>query len=110
MNFWNELKTRWMYWRYRNITRNRQRMQLKWSARRNRNPVYMAPTGRGIRPVRPGFATGIGRTWSLLIIVSLAMATLQHYQGSSYGSDVVLLGDVAILACAYLIWLKTDTP
>jgi len=110
MSFWKELKTRWMYWRYRNITRTKQRLQLKWAARHSRNPVYMAPDGRGIRPVRQrsSLTTGVGRTWILLIVVSLAMATLQHYEGgASVGSDSVLLGDIGILAVAYVIWLKT---
>jgi len=105
---WKELRTRWMYWRYRNITRTRQRFQLKWAARRNKNPVYMAPTGRGIRPVRTIGATGMARTWLLLVVVAFSMALLQHYSGpSNNGSDIDLVGDIAILGAAYFVWLKT---
>lgn len=108
MSPWNRLRTWWMYWRYRNITRTRQRMQLKWAARKSRNPVYMAPGGRGIRPVRSGIGTGAARTWILLIAVSLGIAILQHYAGpDNYGSDWIFLGSIGILAAAYLIWLKT---
>jgi hypothetical protein len=108
MSFWKELRTRWMYWRYRNITRARQRLQLKWSARKNRHPVYMAPSGRGIRPVRTNVMGGsrAGRAWILLIAVSVGMATLQYEFADQAGSDIVLLGDIAILAVGYLIWLK----
>ena len=77
-------------------------------ARRNRNPVYMAPTGRGIRPVRPRGVAGAARAWILVAIAAVAMAALQHYASpNAYGSDLVLLGDVGILVAGYIVWLKT---
>lgn len=108
MNIWKELRTRWMYWRYRNITRTRQRLQLKWAARRSKNPVYMAPSGRGIRPVRSRMAAGVGRTWVILVVVALALGTVHQYAATNnWGPDVVFLGSFGILAVGYLVWWKT---
>lgn len=107
MNVWKELRTRWMYWRYRNITRNRQRLRMKWDARRHGNPAYRAPTGRGIRPVRPAGSHGVGRTWLLLILVSLAIAVVRQYEDRVGFSDFSLLADLGILVVAYIIWWRT---
>ena len=105
MGFWKELRTRWMYWRYRNVTRTRQRMQAKMAMRRNRHVAYQAPPGRGVRPVRYSGTSRMARTWILFICAVVGIATLQHYGTSP---DLVFLGNIGILAAAYLIWVQLD--
>ncbi|HEV3311664.1 MAG TPA: hypothetical protein VG815_14225 [Chloroflexota bacterium] len=98
-----EFRTRWMYWRYRNITRNRQRMKAKWAMRRNRQPAYNSPAGRGVRPVRYSGTTRTARSWLALLVAVIGISILQHYEG---GGDIVFLGDIAIIATTYFLWLQ----
>jgi len=94
-----------MYWRYRNITRHRQRLQIRWAARRRRQPVYQAPGGRGIRPVGYSGGSRMARSWALLVVAVVGIAVLQHYE---QGGNLVFIGDIAILAAAYFVWLQLD--
>ncbi|HZT97121.1 MAG TPA: hypothetical protein VFB34_09825 [Chloroflexota bacterium] len=99
-----ELKTRWMYWRYRNITRNRQRLQAKWATRRRSRPAGNGPsTYRGVSAAPWPSARRTSRTWILLIAAVVAMSVVQQY---SQKADVTLLADIGILAAAYVIWLQ----
>lgn len=105
MNFLKELRVRWMYWRFRNITRNRQRLAARWSLRRSPRPIYSVPSNRGSRPSAGGRSSRSARSWTLLVASVIAISVIQHYGN---GQDIVFIADIAVLAAAYLIWVQLD--
>src|SRR5579884_645740 len=73
---WKDFRTNLMYWRFRNITRNRLRLQSWWARRRQLSPV---PTARPYRP--RGGATFVHRrtekrSWIALFIMVLLLTGL----------------------------------
>ena len=103
LHVFKELRTRWMYWRYRNITRNRQRLQIKWAMRRNRQPTYPGGSARGGRPARYAGPGRAAKSWLILLVAVVGITLLQYYGPNV---SVVFVGNIAILAAAYLIWLR----
>lgn len=103
MGVWRELRTRWMYWRFRNITRNRQRLAARWATRRSRGRAQQTTSYRGIRPAAGTGAGRTARTWILLILAVVGMAVVQHYSTSS---DLTFVLDIAILTAAYVLWTQ----
>ena len=104
MNPFKELRTRWMYWRYRNITLRRQR----WSAHRaaSRSPRTAFGGGTTFRGTRSNpwpSSRRAARTWILLIVVSIAIAVVQYY---SQNQNITFLTDIGILVLAYVVWLQ----
>lgn|GEM_PF-3945795 len=104
MNLWKELRIRWMYWRFRNITRNRQRLAARWASRRRARPAYQTASYRGGRGA-PAIAWGrrSARSWIILIAAILAISVIQHY---SQSTDLTFVADLGVLAAAYFIWLR----
>lgn len=106
MQVWKELRTRWMYWRYRYITRNRQRMVARWSYRRSQPALRHHYHPRGQSEYTTGRQSNRPRqTWLVLVVTVLAIATFQYLAGR-YGlaRDLIFLVDVGILILAYVAW------
>jgi hypothetical protein len=106
MQAWKELRIRWMYWRYRYITRNRQRLMARWwrlrspGRRPTYEPVYRARGQAAWVSTRRG-----GRTWLILAVTVVAISIFQHYAHQrGLSTDITFLVDVAILILAYMVW------
>lgn len=104
MNPLKELRTRWMYWRYRNITLRRQRWKAKRAASRSPRSSYGSTnTFRGTRANPWPSSQRTARTWALLLAVSVAIAVVQYY---SQNQNVTFLTDIGILVLAYVVWVQ----
>ncbi len=110
---WKSLRTNWMYWRFRNITRNRLRLQAWWNHRRS-----------GIKPRRPSLSRGFSssgsyrprasssfvyrgsprKAWGYLLGMVFALTALSVWATSTYinPSLVYGLGALVIVGTVYL--------
>lgn len=86
----------WLYWRYRNITQRRQRVQLWWGRRRKvpvRPPPYRA---RGTATPLPHPASR--RTLFPLVLAVIAVAALATFgDHTGLSGSVLRLFDILIL-------------
>jgi hypothetical protein len=57
--------------------------------------------------VRYRGASRAAKSWILLVIAVVAISLLQHY---GRNVNLVFIGDIAILAAAYLVWLRVAAP
>jgi hypothetical protein len=99
----------WMYWRYRNITQRRQRLQMSWSRRKrpslrsmnsfNRSPASRyRPRGSAV-PIR----AGTRRSWVpiLLMVVALALISTYGYKTNLNNDVLRALGALVIVGGVY---------
>ena len=103
MNPFKELRTRWMYWRYRNITLRRQRWNARRAARSPRAAFGGANTIRGVRANPWPSSRRIARTWITLVVTAVAIAIVHTYSASP---SITFLANIGILVVAYLVWLQ----
>jgi hypothetical protein len=81
---WKDFRTNLMYWRFRNITRNRMRLQSWWRARRQPAPERAA---RSYRP--PGGAAWVYRrssrsSWIALLVMVALLTAISVLAGRGY--------------------------
>ncbi len=109
---WKNLKTNWMYWRFRYITRNRLRLRSWWNHRRSslgggRSPgVRMQTPGTAYRPrATATYVTSRSsrRAWGLLIGMVLALTALSAWANSTYVSPALVyaIGSLVVVAVVY---------
>jgi hypothetical protein len=113
---WKNLRTNWMYWRFRYITRNRLRLKSWWARRRQTISVPRGPRtpygpGAGYRP--RGGATFVyrrssGRAWALLLDMVLALTALRVWADSTYINPTVVygIGALVVVGAVYLALRK----
>lgn len=96
------LREEWLYWRYRNITRRRQLLQLRLRTRLRRQPS----AGRAARAARArGMAmnmqtrSGNARGLLFVAVAAAVLAIVNTFVGLSFLFNLVLL---AGLAYAYI--------
>lgn len=110
-----DLRTNFMYWRFRYITRNRLRLQSAWYKRRQPRPG-----ARSFRPAPGAFRGGVGtvrergtaqyvvrraarRTW-IVLLVMVALLTAVSYLGQHgyiAGSLVYPLQSLVVILSIY---------
>jgi hypothetical protein len=109
---WKDLKTNWMYWRFRYVTRNRLRLRSWWNRRR---PSLGARRSGSIHVQRPrdtyrpqGSAAFVyGRSskqaWGLLLSMVLALTALSAWANSTYVSPAVVyaIGSLVVVGAVY---------
>jgi hypothetical protein len=87
------IKIWWMYWRYRNVTQRRQRLQMWWN--RQRRPSFR-PGARPLPYRERGTAVNVyrtsGRSWAPILVMVAALAALQTYGYQTNLSNTVLHG------------------
>jgi len=71
MKLWKDFRTNLMYWRFRNITRNRLRLQSWWARRRQTTRVYRP---RGTASIV--YRHSARRTWTALLATVVALTAL----------------------------------
>lgn len=103
---WKDLKTNWMYWRFRYITRNRLRLRSWWNRRRPSLGSRRSPSIRTQRPVdsyRPrgtaAFVSGRSskRAWALLLGMVIVLTALSAWATSTYVSPALVYGIGALV-------------
>jgi hypothetical protein len=109
---WKNLKTNWMYWRFRYITRTRLRLRAWWNHRR---ASFAGVRSRVLQIQRPGdtyrprasaaFVSrrSSRRVWGLLLGMVLALTALSAWANSTYVAPAVVygIGSLVIVAAAY---------
>lgn len=98
MKLWKDLRVNFMYWRFRNITRNRLRLQSWWYRRRQPSSTYR-PRGAATFVYRHSAR----RTW-LALLVMIALLTLLGEAGKHYPINPTLsyaLSAFIIIAAVY---------
>lgn len=112
MRVWKNLKTNWMYWRFRYITRNRLRLRSWWNHRRSSLPGTRSP---GLRMQTPGntyrprasaqYITprSSRRAWGLLLVMVVALTALSAWANSTYVSPALVyaIGSLVVVATVY---------
>lgn len=109
---WKDLKTNWMYWRFRYVTRNRLRLRAWWNHRRPSLAVRRSPSTRMQSPggtYRPrgssAFVYGHSskRAWGLLLGMVIALTALSAWANSTYVSPAVVygIGSLVVVATVY---------
>lgn len=108
---WKNLKTNWMYWRFRYITRNRLRLRSWWNHRRSslggkRPALTVQRPGNSYRPrATATYVTGRSskRAWALLLGMVLALTALSAWATSTYVSPALVyaIGSLVVVATVY---------
>lgn len=108
---WAGIREWWMYWRFRNITRNRLRLNAWWSSRR---PVRSGPRstlGPGAyRPrasataLRYGGGTSVRRTWIVLLIMVALLTALSVWANSTVIPPALVTGIGALIVAGAAYW------
>ena len=98
----NAIRVWWMYWRYRNITQRRQRLQMWWN--RQRRPSFRPGPRLGARPVQyreRGTALNVyptsRRSWVPVVVMVAALSALETYGYETNLSNTVLRGIGALI-------------
>ena len=104
---WKDLKVNFMYWRFRNITRNRLRLQSWWNGRRGRG------ARRAYRPRASALyyptARASRRSWMALLVMVILLTAV-----SVAGSQGMILPGVgytidALIVVAAIYWALRGT-
>ena len=98
MKLWKDLRTNLMYWRFRNITRNRLRLQSWWYRRRNPVQQYR-PRGTATFVYR-----GSSRKVWVVLLLMVALLTAVSVAKSSIGLNptiAYLLSACIIIGAIY---------
>jgi hypothetical protein len=109
---WKDLKTNWMYWRFRYITRNRLRLRSWWHHRRPSLGTRGSPSIHIQRPddsYRPRASAAwvrgrsSKRAWALLLGMVLALTALSAWANSTYVSPALVyaIGSLVVVATVY---------
>ncbi len=97
------LREEWMYWRFRNITRRRQRLVMRFRARRQPSMSgAFRPRTRGAAmsmPTRSGSGSARGLLFAVVVAAILAVINAARAQHGIDLIDIILLGG---LTYAYL--------
>jgi hypothetical protein len=106
---WKDLKVNFMYWRFRNITRNRLRLQSWWASRRGRSgasPVYR-PRASALH--YPRSSTRTRRSWiALLVMIALLTAvSVAGKQGAIPPGIGWAVDALVVVGCLY--WAMRGT-
>lgn len=106
---WKHLRTNWMYWRFRYVTRNRLRLRNWWSHHRLGRPgarsvPYSGVRGRGTASVLRYTDSSSRRSW-LIFLVMTAMLTAVHMavaKGVLAGSIGGVVDTVIVVGALYI--------
>src|SRR5579884_3025958 len=108
VRWWKDLRTNFMYWRFRNITRNRLRLKNWWARNRpgvKRNPpkgvIYARPFERGLASrVYGGSQRRSLTAFAGLVLGLTALSALAQHVFISPGI-VYLIGTLIVIGCIY---------
>jgi hypothetical protein len=100
---WKDFKINFMYWRFRNITRNRLRLQSWWNSRRGRggaSPAYR-PRASALYYPRPRASR---RSWIILLVmvILLTAVSVAESQGDVIAGVGYTLDAVIVVGAIYL--------
>ena len=110
---WKDVRTNWMYWRFRHITRNRLRLRNWWNSRSSSlraRRTSLNPGQRSAAQYRPRATSAMvyghssHRAWGLLLGMVLALTALSVWANSTYVSPGVVygIGSLVVVAAVYL--------
>ncbi len=103
-----ELRTNWMYWRFRHVTRNRLRLRSWWSRQRHSPHLGAGRTSGSFQTKPRGSASYVHfrsarKTWIALLGMILALTALSALVQRSYVNPgiVYLVGTLIVIAAIY---------
>src|SRR5436309_14205044 len=95
---WRNFRTNWMYWRYRNITQRRQRLQMWMSRRGKRQPAARPRRERGTAVPRYNVYGRSARSSQLAFVALVLLLTaLKVLADQVFISPGIVYGIVSLI-------------